>query len=124
MKPPYRHYTISYVIDVSGIEFSASMDGNYRGDFEYGAMVYNADGDEAMNSASKTVSPILPPAVYQSMRRGGANAHLEIDVPAAGTYFLRIGVHDLTSDRVGAIEVPVSSIKPETVVAVEETGRR
>jgi hypothetical protein len=118
MRPPYRHYTISFAIDVSGIDFSPSADGNYRGAFEFGAMVYNADGDEVMNSASKTVSPILPPAVYQSMRRGGANAHLEIDVPAKGEYFLRIGVHDQNSDHVGAIEIPVSSIAPETAPAV------
>jgi hypothetical protein len=52
------------------------------------------------------------------MRRGGANARLEIDVPAAGEYFLRIGVHDLISDRVGAVEIPVSSITPETAPAV------
>jgi len=71
-----------------------------------------------MNSASKEVSPILPPAVYQSMLKGGANAHQEIDVPATGEYFLRIGVHDLTSDRVGAIEVPVSSIAPQAVPAM------
>jgi hypothetical protein len=118
MKPPYRHYSLSFLVDVSNIAFNPSSDGNYRGNFEFGAMVYNADGDEVMNSASKTVSPILPPAVYQSMRRGGANAHLEIDVPAKGEYFLRIGVHDLGSDRVGAIEIPVSSITPVVAPAV------
>jgi len=110
MKPPYRRYTVSYAVDVHGIDFATTPDGNYRGDFEYGVRVYNADGDEVVNSASKTVSPILPPTVYRSMLRSGANAHLEIDVPAVGDYFLRIAVHDLASDRVGSIEVPTSAI--------------
>jgi VWFA-related protein len=114
MKPPYRRYTVSYVVDVHGIDFATSPDGNYRGDFEYGVRVYNADGDEVVNSVSKTVSPILPPAVYRSMLKGGANAHLEIDVPATGEYFLRIAVHDLASDRVGSIEVATSSIHAQT----------
>jgi VWFA-related protein len=113
MKPPYRHLSLSYVIDVHGIDFTVTPDGNYRGDFEYTTMVYNADGDEVMNSVTRTVSPILVPAVYQSMLRGGANAHQEIDVPATGEYFLRIGVHDLGSGRVGSIEIPVSSITSE-----------
>jgi hypothetical protein len=52
------------------------------------------------------------------MLRGGANAHVEIDAPATGDYFLRIAVHDLTSDRVGSIEVPTASIAPETTPAV------
>jgi len=118
MHPPYRHYSLAYAIDINGIDFAPGIDGNYRGYFEFGARVYNADGDEIVNAVSKTVSPILPPAVYLSMLRGGANAHVEIDVPATGDYFLRIAVHDLTSDRMGSIEVPTSSIASGTVPAV------
>jgi hypothetical protein len=112
MHPPYRHYDLAYVIDIHGIDFNTSPDGNYRGDFEYGVRVYNADGDEVLNSTAKTVSPILPPAVYKSMLNGGANAHQEIDVPATGNYFLRIAVHDLATGRVGSIEIPTTSIIP------------
>jgi hypothetical protein len=111
MHPPYRHLSIAYTIDLHGIDLAPSPDGNYRGAFEYGVNVYNADGD-AINSTAKTVSPILPPAVYHSMLTGGANAHQDIDVPATGDYFLRIAVHDLTSNRVGAIEIPTASITP------------
>jgi len=118
MKPPYRRYSIAYSIDIHGIDFKPSIDGNYRGDFEFTAMVYNADGDDVLNSVTKTVSPILVPAVYQSMLKGGANAHQEIDVPATGEYFLRIGIHDLSSDRVGSIEIPVSSIAPDAAPAL------
>jgi VWFA-related protein len=110
MKPPYRRYHLDYVIDMNNMDFDLSPDGNYRCDFEYGVRVYNADGDEIVNSVSTTVSPILPPAVYRSMLIGGANAHQEIDVPATGVYFLRVGVHDLSSDRVGAIEIPTASV--------------
>jgi hypothetical protein len=56
--------------------------------------------------------PSLPPAVYQSMLDSGANLRQEIAVPAKGEYILRIGVHDLTTDHVGAIEVPVSTLTP------------
>jgi len=117
MKPLYRHYTISYSIDVHGIDFNTAPDGSYRGNFEYGVRVYNAVGDEIVNSVSTTISPILPPSVYRSMLRGGANTSQEIDVPATGDYFLRIAVHDLASDRVGAIEVPTASIAPESAPA-------
>jgi VWFA-related protein len=112
MKPPYRHYSVSYLIDVHGINFAPGDDGNYRGKFEYGVRVYNADGDEIVNATSKTVKPIIVPAVYQSMLQTGANARRDIDVPATGNYFLRIAVHDLSSDRVGSIEIPTASINP------------
>jgi VWFA-related protein len=111
MHPPYRHLSIAYTIDVHGIDFTQKADNNYRGAFEYGVNVYNADGD-VINSTANTVSPIVPPAVYQSMLRTGANAHRDIDIPATGDYFLRIAVHDLTSGRIGAIEIPTSSLTP------------
>jgi hypothetical protein len=55
------------------------------------------------------------------MLKNGAVSRDEIDVPAKGDYFLRIAVHDLTSDRVGAIEIPTSSIKTDSVPAVAST---
>jgi VWFA-related protein len=116
MHPPYRHLSIAYTIDVHGIDFTQKADNNYRGAFEYGVNVYNADGD-VINSTANTVSPIVPPAVYQSMLRTGANAHRDIDIPATGDYFLRIAVHDLTSGRIGAIEIPTSSLTPNSVPA-------
>jgi hypothetical protein len=33
-------------------------------------------------------------------------------VPAKGSYFLRLGVYDTASDRVGALEIPVDRIAP------------
>jgi VWFA-related protein len=118
MKPPYRHYAVAYTIDIHNIDFSPGVDGNYHAAFEYGIRVYNADGDEIVNSASKEAHPVLPPAIYQSMLTTGAIANDVIAVPAKGDYFLRIAVHDLTTDRVGAIEIPTSSITPEAVPAV------
>jgi len=32
-------------------------------------------------------------------------------VPVQGNYYLRIGIHDLGSDRVGAVEIPVASLQ-------------
>jgi hypothetical protein len=52
------------------------------------------------------------------MLKTGAKAHQEIDIPAKGDYFLRVAVHDLTSDRIGALEVPTTTIKPEPTPAV------
>ncbi len=123
MQAPYRHYSISYNIDVHSIDFAPGPDGNYRGDFEYGVRVYNADGDEIVNSTSKTVSPILLPAVYHSMLQTGANAHRDIDVPATGDYFLRIAVHDLTTNRVGSLEIPTSFITPISAVPHDQHKR-
>ena len=112
MKPPYRHLTLNYNIDINGIQFDSSPDGSYHGQFEYAVLVYNNDDGKTVNSSVMAAKPNVPLAVYQSMLDSGANLRQEVAVPAKGDYILRIGVHDLTTDHVGAIEIPVSEIKP------------
>lgn len=112
MKPPYRHLKLSYNIDLSGLEFDQLPDGNYHGQFEYAVNVYDSGDGKLVNSNVMAAKPALPPAVYQSMLDGGAKLRQEIAIPAKGDYVLRIGVHDLTTDHVGAIEIPTSSITP------------
>jgi len=112
MKPPYRHFTLNYNIDLSGIQFDSSPDGSYHGQFEYAVMVYDNGDGKTVNSSVMAAKPNVPLGVYQSMLDNGASVRQEIAVPAKGDYILRIGVHDLTTDHVGAIEIPVSDIKP------------
>jgi VWFA-related protein len=112
MKPPYRHLTLNYNIDLKGIQFESSPDGSYHGQFEYAVAVYNNGDGKTVNSSVMAAKPNVPLGVYQSMLDSGANVRQEIAVPAKGDYILRIGVHDLTTDHVGALEIPVSFIKP------------
>jgi hypothetical protein len=112
MKPPFRHVTLAYNVDINGIQFDPADDGSYHGQFEYGVNVYDAGDGKLVNSNFMSAKPALPPAVYQSMLTGGAKLKQEIDLPAKGNFVLRIGVHDLTTDRVGALEIPASSITP------------
>jgi VWFA-related protein len=110
MKPPYRRLSVSYLVDISGIQFDQASDGNYHGQFEYAVNVYNTGDGKIVNSNDMAAHPALPATVYQSMLNSGAKLGQQIDIPAKGDYILRVGVHDLTTDHVGAIEIPVSSI--------------
>jgi VWFA-related protein len=113
MKPPYRHLTLNYIIDINGIQFDPSPDGTYHGQFEFAVNVYDAGDGKLVNSNTMAAKPSLPFDVYQSVLDSGAKVRQEIALPAKGEYILRIGVHDLTTGHVGAIEVPVSSITPQ-----------
>jgi VWFA-related protein len=110
MKPPYRHLTLSYLVDLDGIQFDQAADGTYHGQFEFAVNVYDSNDGKLLNSVEMAAKPVLPAAAYQSMLKAGAKLRQEVDVPAKGDYILRVGVHDLTSDRLGAVEIPTSSI--------------
>jgi hypothetical protein len=113
MKPPYRHLTLNYLIDINGIQFDLSDDGNYHGQFEYAVNVYDTDDGKLVNSSTMAAKPALADDAYESMLEGGAKLRQEIGLPAKGDYILRIGVHDLTTGHLGVIEVPVSAITPQ-----------
>jgi hypothetical protein len=43
--------------------------------------------------------------------QNGMGVDQTIAIPTQGNFFLRLGVHDLTSDHIGTLEVPVETIK-------------
>lgn len=111
MKPPYRAIALTYTVDISNMQFDQAADGAYHGAFEYAVNVYSHDG-KLLNSSTMAAKPALPPHVYESMRNSGLKLRQQVDVPVSGDAVLRIGLHDLANDHLGAIEVPVSSITP------------
>jgi hypothetical protein len=46
------------------------------------------------------------------MLLSGLHAEQQIAVPVKGNYFLRVGVHDVPSDHIGALEIPVDEVHP------------
>jgi hypothetical protein len=50
-------------------------------------------------------------AHYRKLLQEGLAARLEIAVPVKGNYFLRVGVHDVASDHIGALEIPVDEVR-------------
>jgi VWFA-related protein len=112
MTPPYRHISLTYTIDIRGLQFEPTDDLVYHAQFEYLVNVYDAADGKLVNSSAMATKPNVPAAVYKSMLATGAKLRQEIDVPAKGDYVLRIGVHDLNNNHIGAIEIPTSSITP------------
>jgi VWFA-related protein len=111
LKPPYRHYTVWCGPDLRNVAFTATTDGIRHQSLEFEILLYNPDG-ELINAIREMVKLKLPAVRDVSRGWSGLEFHQSIDAPAKGEYFLRIGVHDLSSDRVGAVEVPLAAIPP------------
>jgi hypothetical protein len=66
--------------------------------------------------------------MYNRALHKGLFFHQQISVPLKGEFYLRIGVHDVTADRDGAVEVPVDSVKnlpaPAVPLSTQPLGRR
>lgn len=122
MKPPYRSLTLDTVIDIHNLEM-AFNGSTYQGTIEFVALVYDADG-EVVNAVTRVGHANLPAERYKQLVANGVGMRQTIDVPAKGDYFLRVGVHDPASNHVGAVEIPVGTLKSKQAMIPAATGGR
>ena len=123
-RPPFTRYAIDFALNARDISFSQS-EGLLHGAFEFVIFVYDTNG-ALVNRSGSTLHADLKPAVYMNFLHHPLSYNQDISVPRKGDYFLRIAVHDLNSDRVGAVEVPVDSVRnlpPLSADATPPSGR-
>ena len=109
IKGPYRRYTVVFSVDARGLPCPATQDGIHHCTMDAVIVVYDADG-ALLNSSGNEIRANIPANQYASVLRAGLRFRQDISVPLKGETFLRIGVHDATTDKVGAIEVPVAAV--------------
>ena len=107
---PFRNFAVVINADLHRVKLTQSSDGIRHGTVQFVTAVYDQQG-EMVNSLQKTVYLDLGPAPYRKLLQSGLPIREEIAIPIKGNYFLRIGVHDIPGDQVGALEIPVDQIR-------------
>jgi hypothetical protein len=107
---PVRTYNLLLVADLHRIKLSRTSDGIRHGTVDFVSVVYGSSG-EVVNSLLSTVSLDLNDGTYRKALLSGLPVKQQIAIPVKGNYFLRVGVHDIAGDQVGALEIPVDQIK-------------
>jgi len=110
VKGPYRRYAIDYAADPHDVRVAPQPDGTSLMGLQFVIYLYDQDGN-LINVAEDKTHANLDTAHLASFRTHGIPWHQEISVPVKGTYYLRIGLHDVIGDRVGTVEVPIASVK-------------
>jgi len=107
----FLRYTVEYSTDVRNLAILSAADGKRMAHVEYMALVYDAQG-KRVNSAVKSLREIWTPAQFPTTQQWGVRYLQQIDVPARGEFTLRLLVHDLTTDRIGSVDVELSTLPP------------
>jgi len=99
LKPPLTRYVADFTIDQQGLDSRALPDGRKHTEVELTEVAYDVEGiRENYTDGGFAVDG----APGQRLR-----LHQEIDLPA-GKVYLRIGVRDLMSGRMGTLEIPLT----------------
>ncbi len=123
LKGPYRRFSLNIAADARGISFTRSADGMHHGAIEFVAFVYDASG-RLINALGTPVNADFNSDLYLKVLQHGIPFHQEVSIPVKGDYFLRIAVHDLQGDHVGAVEVPIFLVQDlQPVEPLEQVSR-
>ncbi len=105
LKPPLQRYVADFTIDPGGFESKTLPDGRVHREMELTQVAYDPEGIR-MNYTDGAFAINTPPGQAAQ----GIHMHQEIDLPA-GQVFLRVGVHDMISGRIGTVEIPLQVAK-------------
>jgi len=107
---PFRVYKVFYRVGGDQLKLTVLPDGRHHGQLEAVTLLLDNQGT-IVNSIITSVEMNLAPDTYAQVLSSGVEMLSQIAVPEKGSYFLRIGVHDKTSGKAGALEVSTSDIK-------------
>ncbi|HEX4038888.1 MAG TPA: VWA domain-containing protein [Acidobacteriaceae bacterium] len=102
---PVTRYFVDYSIDPHQLVLTDVPGGKQRAELEVTQAVYSPAG-RRLNFSDAGLEVTLTAAQMAGDMRTGVRVRQEIDVPA-GNVWLRVGVRDVTSGRIGTVEMPV-----------------
>jgi VWFA-related protein len=114
-KGPHNRYSIDFAIDLKDLKLESTPDGLHTGTLNLTLIVYDRYGHPASRKDHLVALSIKPDA-YQVFEKTGVQLHDSIEVPK-GQFWLRTGVFDQASQKVGTMEIPLNAVKPIDVAS-------
>ena len=114
-KSPHNHYSVDFAIDLKDLKLESTPDGIHKGTLNLTLIVYDRYG-HPVSRKDHVVALNIKPDVYQVFEKTGVQLHDSIEAPK-GQFWLRTGVYDQASRKVGTMEIPLSSVKPLDVAS-------
>jgi VWFA-related protein len=102
-------YGVDFLVDLDDLDLKLNSDGNHEGKLNISLIVYDRYG-KIVSRKDHLVGLSIKPDVYTVFQNTGVQLHAEIGAPK-GNLWLRTGVYDQASKKVGTLEVPLSAIK-------------
>ena len=107
-KSPATRYSVDFALDAKDLRLPAGTDGLHAGTLNLSLIVYDRYGN-VISRKDQIVQLHLRPDAWKVSQESGVQLHAEIAVPK-GNYWLRTGVFDQQSRRVGTMEVPLAAV--------------
>jgi VWFA-related protein len=104
-------YKIDFAIDATDLRLAPDADGNRKDKINVTLIVYDRYGS-IISHEEHLVDLSFKPDAYAAIKNAGVQLHAQLAVPAKGNYWLRTGIFDRGSRKVGTMEIPFAAVKP------------
>jgi VWFA-related protein len=103
-----QSYGVDFAIDLKDLDLKLDSDGLHKGVLNVSLIAFDRYGH--IGSRKDFMAPLnIKPDAYAIFEHTGVQLHAEMGVPK-GQYWLRTGVYDQDSGKVGTMEVALSSV--------------
>jgi VWFA-related protein len=104
------HYKVDFAINLKDLHLNLDKDGLHKGELNISLIVYDRYGN-IISREDHLVQLNINPDVYAMFQNTGVQLHADLAVPK-GNYWLRTGIYDRRSRKVGTMEIPLAAVKP------------
>lgn len=109
-KKDKNHYKVDFAVDMKDLDLKLDADGLHKGTLNVSLIVYDRYGN-MISREDHLVGLNIKPDVYAIFQNTGVQLHVELGVPN-GNFWLRTGIYDQSSRKVGTMEIPLAAVKP------------
>lgn len=103
-------YSVDFAVDLSDLDLKQNSNGNRTGKLNLSLIAYDRYA-QIIRRNDQIISLDIKPDIYVLFGTKGVQVHTEIDLPH-GQYWLRTGIYDQSSRKVGTMEIPLNSVSP------------
>jgi len=115
-KGPMSRYMVNFAIDLGDVRLKEEADGLHTGRLVISMIVYDRYGN-IVTRKDHIAALNIKPDIYKIFQKTGVQLRDSVEVPR-GQYWLRTGVFDPATRKVGTLEVPLSAVKTTDTAAV------
>jgi len=107
---------IDFRVSPRYLDCAAAADGQHHCSLDFVSFVYSDDGD-LLVTQSNSVRVNLSPSQFASVQNSFFRYRQQIGIPVKGESYLRVGMRDASTGRLGALELPVAAVTRLTPIA-------
>lgn len=107
---PHNMYQLNALVDFSTLQFSPDADGKMHGVVDVATVIYDKNG-KVLDSRSDRATLALDDARYQAMLKSGMRYRQVVALPDKGDGYVRVAVHDATTDKLGTVQMAMDAIR-------------